>query len=112
MTLKNMINALRIPCTVRIRDLYNEPVCICGSDSKGIVPYLDLEVAEWFIYYLENEKNTICVLLDCDSILFDNETDNIYVCNKCGYFLHGYKEDGKLKFDNFCPNCGKKVENE
>lgn len=64
MKLKDMLNELRIPCTVRIRDLDNEPICICGSDSKGIVPYLDLEVAEWFIYCLENEKNTICVLVN------------------------------------------------
>jgi hypothetical protein len=64
MRLKDMLNVLRIPCTVRIRDLDNEPICICGSDSKGIIPYLDLEVAEWFIYHLENEKNTICVLVN------------------------------------------------
>lgn len=73
MKLKDMINTLRMPCTVRIRDLDNDPVCICDSDSKGIVPYLDLAVVEWFIYYLQNEKNTICVLLDCDSVLFDSD---------------------------------------
>ena len=64
MKLKDMLNKLRIPCTVIIRDLDNDPICTCGSDSKGIVPYSDLEVAEWFIYYLENEKNTICVLVN------------------------------------------------
>lgn len=68
MTLDDMINALRIPCTVRIRDLDNEPVCICESTSKGIYPYLDLDIAEWFIYDLGGEKNTICVLLDCEQI--------------------------------------------
>lgn len=30
-------------------------------------------------------------------------------CNKCGYFLYCYEEDGKLKFDNYCPNCGEKT---
>lgn len=46
MTLEDMINKLRIPCTIRIRDLDNNPVCICDSTSKGTYPYLNLKIAE------------------------------------------------------------------
>jgi hypothetical protein len=75
MTLRNMVNTLHVPCIIKIRDLNNEHVCTCSSASKGVIPYLDLEVTEWFVYYLQNERNTICVLLDCDSILFDKNTE-------------------------------------
>lgn len=44
-------------------------------------------------------------------LYFDSKPDKpqaIKKCNKCGYFLYCYVEDGKLKFDNYCPNCGEK----
>ena len=59
----------------------------------------------------------------CNNCLFDlekwvekggaedevNKPQAIRKCNKCGYFLYCYEEDGKLKFDNYCPNCGEKT---
>lgn len=63
MTLKDMIDKLRIPCRIKIRDSESYPICDCESDSRGVIPYLDLEIVEWFVYSLANETNTICVLV-------------------------------------------------
>ena len=73
MTLKDMLNVLRIPCIIKIRDLDNDPICNCGSDSKGVYPYLDLEVVQWFVYDLGGEKNTICVLVNDVKEVADND---------------------------------------
>lgn len=41
-----------------------------------------------------------------------NKPQAIRKCKKCGYFLYCYEEDGKLKFDNYCPKCGQICKNE
>lgn len=64
MKLKDMINKLRIPCQIKIRDSENNSICDCESNSKGVIPYLDLEVVEWFVYTLTHDINTICVLVN------------------------------------------------
>lgn len=46
MTLKDMIDKLRIPCWIKIRDSESYPICDCESDSHGVIPYLDLEIVE------------------------------------------------------------------
>lgn len=63
MTLKDMIDKLRIPCWIKIRDSESYPICDCESDSHGVIPYLDLEIVEGFVYNLAHETNTICVLV-------------------------------------------------
>lgn len=73
MRLKDMLNTLRRSCTVRIRDLDNNAICICDSNSKGVDPYLDLDVVEWFVYDLGGVKNTICVLINDAREEADNE---------------------------------------
>lgn len=64
MKLKEMIDLVGIPCFVKLRNSDNEPICDFDSNSKGILPYADLEIVEWFVYNLENNKNTICVLVN------------------------------------------------
>ena len=64
MTLKDMVDKLRIPCWIKIRDSESYHICDCESDSRGVIPYLDLEIVEWFVYSLANETNTICVLVN------------------------------------------------
>lgn len=75
MKLKDMIDKLRIPCQIKIRDSENNPICDCESNSKGVIPYLHLEVAEWFVYGLGDVKNTICVLVNDVREETENETD-------------------------------------
>lgn len=104
MKLKDMLNALRIPCTLKIRDLDNDPICSCDSTSKGAYPYLDLEVVQWFVYDLGGAKNTICVLVNdvrekCEDIPFTSQS-----CPSCGNSMWGY-ENGKI----VCAVCGNKI---
>jgi hypothetical protein len=48
MKLKDMIRTLRTQERVEIRDEEGYEIITCQSDSKGIAPYLECEVAEWF----------------------------------------------------------------
>jgi hypothetical protein len=48
MTVKDMVEKLRMSKLVEIRDHANFFICICKTDSKGITPYLENEVIEWF----------------------------------------------------------------
>ena len=60
MIFKEMVELLRINCGVEIRDESNCNVCFCESNSRGIEPYLDKEVVEWFVA----SSNTFCVGLN------------------------------------------------
>ncbi len=48
MTVKDMVEKLRMSEIVEIRDHANYLICISKTDSKGITPYLGNEVIEWF----------------------------------------------------------------
>lgn len=50
MTLKDMVEKLRNTEVVEIRDHDNYLICICNTDSKGIQPYLEYEILEWFVF--------------------------------------------------------------
>ena len=60
-----MINKLRTNTTFEIRDEDNNKICIVESNSKGVNPYLDCEVVQWFIYAraLFDSQPDACVLL-------------------------------------------------
>lgn len=65
MTLKEMVEKLRKTEVVEIRDHDNYLICTCKTDSKGITPYLENEVIEWFafsdsVFYGPN----FCVLIN------------------------------------------------
>ena len=48
MKFKEMIDTLTQDYSVLIRDEENENVCSTRTDSKGIIPYLDKDVINWF----------------------------------------------------------------
>ena len=48
MTLKDMIDRLRHPQHIEIRNAENNTICCCGTHSEGVLPYIDREVIEWF----------------------------------------------------------------
>ncbi len=50
MTLKDMVEKLRKSEVVEIRDHDNYLICTCHTDSKGIQPYLENEISEWFVF--------------------------------------------------------------
>lgn len=50
MTLNDMVEKLRKPEIVEIRDHDNYLICICHTDSKGIQPYLKNEILEWLVF--------------------------------------------------------------
>lgn len=78
MILEEMVIKLRIPCLIEIRDSNNISICEALSDSKGVDPYIDCKVVEWFI----RNANTVCVLIDDEA---DIESDNINLCDDCKY---------------------------
>lgn len=48
MKFKEMIDTLSQGYSVAIRDEENENVCNTRTNLKGIIPYLDKDVIEWF----------------------------------------------------------------
>lgn len=65
MTVKDMVEKLRMPKMVEIRDHANYFICTCKTESKGITPYLENEVIEWFpfddsVFYGPN----FCILIN------------------------------------------------
>ena len=64
MKFRDMLETLRTEGVVEIRDQDNIGVCVCNTDSKGVEPYTDLEVVEWFVFATSplNSKS-FCVLL-------------------------------------------------
>lgn len=49
MTLRDMISTLRTENErVEVRDEEGYEIMTCRTDSKGITPYLDYEITEWF----------------------------------------------------------------
>lgn len=53
----DMLHTLRTRCKIEIRDKENTGVCICQSDSKGVDPYINYDVVEWF----PATDSTLCV---------------------------------------------------
>ena len=67
MRLGDMTYSLRIPCLIEIRDKDNTKICTCGTDSKGIDPYVNYEVVEWFPnIFGETDYNCLTVLIDLE----------------------------------------------
>lgn len=48
MRLGDMLHILRFECTLSIRDRDNIGICTCETSSKGVDPYINYEVVEWF----------------------------------------------------------------
>lgn len=48
MRLGDMLHILRLEISIEIRDKYNVKICICDTNSKGVDPYVNYEVTEWF----------------------------------------------------------------
>ena len=61
MTLKDMIDRLRLHCSIEIRDYENNMICKTVTDRKGVTPYLHYEVVSWFVC---NNIGSFCVLID------------------------------------------------
>ena len=65
MKLKDLLDTLRTEGRVEIRDQDNNSVCVCETDSKGVEPYRELKVVEWFVFSPSPFNNKdFCVLLE------------------------------------------------
>lgn len=68
MTVKEMLERLRIPVMIEFRDSENNFVCFTQSDVKGVEPYKDRKVSEWFVFSKLQQtildKPDICILLE------------------------------------------------
>ena len=65
MTLKDMIDKLRLASLIEIRDRDNFRICITASNAKGVIPYLDYDVIEWFpLFESFSQREMFCVLID------------------------------------------------
>ena len=49
MKLREMIGTLRVNQRVQIRNRDGYEICICRTDSEGIMPYMNDDITEWFI---------------------------------------------------------------
>lgn len=65
MTLNDMIKNLRKNCAIAIRDHDNFRICENSSNSKGVIPYLNYEIIEWFpMIDSTYEMGMFCVLIN------------------------------------------------
>ena len=48
MTLRDMISTLRTSERVEIRNEDGYEILTCGTESRGLEPYLDCQVIDWF----------------------------------------------------------------
>jgi len=65
MTLKEFVGTMKTPCSMEFRDSEDNSICMLMSDSKGVIPYLDKEITEWFVYDISQIKcGELCVYLD------------------------------------------------
>lgn len=70
MTVGEMVNSLRTPATIELRDEENCNICIIKSDSKGIERYKNHEVVDWFPI-----KQVGLVFLSMDLVFCIKESD-------------------------------------
>lgn len=70
MTVGEMVNSLRTPATIELRDEENCNICILKSDSKGIERYKNHEVVDWFPI-----KQAGLVFLSMDLVFCIKESD-------------------------------------
>ena len=61
MTLEEMIDKLRYPHRIEIRDEDNCYICTTRTDTVGIKPYVSMNVTEWFA---SSSDSKIVVCLD------------------------------------------------
>lgn len=113
MTLRNMIERLRIHCMVEIRDEENEVICLCATSGKGVYPYLKMEVIEWFVVSTSSDLAVFVVLLNTSKRYVSEDSENHgewlwigedlikWACSICG---RGVKIQ-----ENFCPQCGQRM---
>lgn len=67
MKLSDVLNNLRIDCTIEIRDKDNMEICTCDTNSKGVDPYINCEVVEWFPVISSTVTGTdVVVLIDLE----------------------------------------------
>lgn len=72
MTLNDMIKFLRKTCDIEIRDHDNYRICETSSDSKGVIPYLNYEIIEWFpLLDSTFQMGMFCVLIN-DEVAADD----------------------------------------
>ena len=69
MKVREMIDTLRMPQRLEIRDSENNEICVTNTNSNGVFPYLERSVKEWFTYRLTgaifNSKDAdICILIE------------------------------------------------
>lgn len=67
MILKEMIDLLRMPQRMQIRNEEGWEICTCYTNSEGVLPYLGWKVIEWFANYRVPE-------LQADFVVFVAET--------------------------------------
>ena len=71
MKLSDLIEKNRCIQMVDIRDENNMTICICRTNSKGVIPYLHCEVLEWFAISEQLpifRKADFCVLIKSEEV--------------------------------------------
>ncbi len=69
MILKEMIDTLRMPQRMQIRDEEGWEICTCNTNSEGALPYMNCVVTQWFSNYHVPENKA-------DFVVYVKETEN------------------------------------
>ena len=66
MKLGDILHILRFECTIGIRDKDNVGICTCDTNSKGVNPYVNCEVIEWFPCVNDSTSTDAVFLIDLE----------------------------------------------
>lgn len=97
MTLKEFTDlmCMSVEMSIELRDTDNQEICTCKSGSKGIKPYEDYNVNEWFT--VPNNGRVVVTISKC---YYDNESGE-FAKNRAEVkaILEKYKEPADYRWD-------------
>lgn len=68
MILKEMIDTLRMPQRMQIRDEEGWEICTCNTNSEGVLPYMNCVVAQWFGNYKDGKTDFVVYVKETDDV--------------------------------------------
>ena len=66
MRLGDILRILRFEINIEIRDKDNNSICICNTNSKGVDPYVNYEVVNWFPVIMNTTSADVVFLIDLE----------------------------------------------
>ena len=73
MRLKEMIDLLRFPQRMQIRDEEGWEIFTCNTTSEGVLPYMNWVVTQWFGNYKDGKADFVVYVKETDDVPAEKE---------------------------------------